>query len=87
MKQKHASSPDLYKVILYNIRQGSRVSEISLSHRGIHTLHYSNTYQVLLSCGFETKIDILEVNPKFFDISIKGSLVGHESMITTFTPV
>lgn len=58
-----------------------------MSNRGIHTVHFSNTYQILLSCGYETKIDVLEVNPEFFDISVKGTLVGHESMISTFIPI
>jgi WD40 repeat protein len=39
---------------------------------------------VLLSAGYEKKISVFEVNPTFLDTCKRGSLTGHESLITSF---
>jgi WD40 repeat protein len=55
--------------------------------RAPHTIHYSNTYQVLLSAGYEKKINIFEINHKYLETNLKGQLLGHENLITSFTLV
>lgn len=51
----------------------------------LHTLRYSEEYQILLSAGFEKRISLFEINTVFLDTSLKGELLGHESAITCFT--
>jgi hypothetical protein len=34
-----------------------------MGNRQIQSIQFSNTYQVLLCCGCDTKIDILDINP------------------------
>lgn len=90
MKRKSnskSSGANLYSLSLYNLQKGCKISELSLSSRQIQNIMFSARYQVLLCCACDTKIDVLEVNPQYFDISVKGKLVGHESVINTFTVV
>lgn len=42
---------------------------------------------MLLSAGFEKKINIFEINHKYLDTNLKGELLGHENLITNFTLV
>jgi WD40 repeat protein len=35
--------------------------------------------------GLEKKIKIYELHPIFMDASLKGELIGHENLITSFT--
>lgn len=53
----------------------------------MHTLQYSNTYQVLLAAGCENHIDVLEIDPEYLDTSLKGKMIGHESMVVTFVAI
>ena len=43
----------------------------------LHTLKYSQEYQILLSAGFEKKISLFEINNQYLDSSLKGELLGH----------
>lgn len=38
----------------------------------LHTLRYSEEYQILLSAGFEKRISLFEINTVFLDTSLKG---------------
>lgn len=43
----------------------------------LHTLKYSEEYQVLLSAGFEKKISLFEINSQYLDSTLKGEFLGH----------
>ena len=73
-------------VVVYNYFNGHIVTEIDLLGQRIpHTILYSETYQVLFMSGLEKKIKIYELHPKFMDATLKGELIGHENLITSFT--
>lgn len=58
------------------------ILKINLSQGGIHSLKFFNTYQVLITAGYENTISIWEINPNFLDHSHLGTLIGHNSMVT-----
>jgi len=47
-----------------NLKRGEIVGEIDtkIERRMLHTLRYSEEYQVLLSAGYERKIYLFEIN-------------------------
>ena len=77
------------KISLYNMVKNSIVVELgmgfqSFKHRAINTLQFSNTYQILLYGDSSKEITLLEINPQFFDATVKGKLTGHENTVTNF---
>ena len=75
-------------VVIYDYFNGQIVTEINLQGMRIpHTLLYSETYQVLFMSGLEKRIKIYDLHPVYMDASLKGELIGHESLITCFTLV
>ena len=43
----------------------------------VHTIKYSEEYQILLAAGFEKKINIFEINERYLDSWLRGELLGH----------
>lgn len=43
---------------------------------------YTYEYQVILTSGYENRINIFAINPSLCDYDLKGRLVGHPSMVT-----
>lgn len=74
---------------VYNIQRKSLVVEIEVvgSRGGLHTLWFSTEYQVLLAAGYDSTMSIYEIDPTYFDATLKGKLIGHESLIVTFIAI
>jgi len=54
---------------------------------GIHSFVFSNSYQVLLTAGYENNISVFDINAEYLDHNLIGKLVGHNSMVTALTVV
>lgn len=63
------------------LKKEKRVN-ISLSNAGVHSLQYFDTFQVLVTAGYENSISLWSVNPIHFDYAKVGRLVGHSAMVT-----
>ena len=85
-EQKGASSEPT-RIQLMSLRRGEVMAEIDtkMERRVLHTIRYSEEYQVLLSAGYEKKISLFEIDTDHLDSSLRGQLLGHESAITCFT--
>ena len=70
------------KITVWDFYKKSVVLTIDLSDGGIHSIIYFNSYQVLVSAGYENSISVYSINPIFIDHSLVGRLVGHNSMVT-----
>ena len=55
---------------------------IDLKIGGIHSVLYFETYQVLITAGYENSISVYQINPVFLDHDLIGKLIGHNSMVT-----
>ena len=42
---------------------------------------------MLITGGYENKIKVWSINPKYFDYSLTGTLIGHSSMVTAVTKI
>jgi hypothetical protein len=72
------------QVLLWGTQSREVVVQINMKERGgIHTLLYSYWYQVIISCGYSTIIAVHSVDPTYFDVSLVGELIGHQSMLTS----
>ena len=58
-------------------------------HVHIHTTKFFKTFQLLLTAGFDNKIEIHEIRPYYTicDHNYTGELYGHTSLITSFAPI
>jgi WD40 repeat protein len=54
---------------------------------GLHSLHFSTAYQVLVAAGYENTLSVFQINPFYFDVTLKGKLIGHEALVITFIPI
>ncbi|EGR31432.1 hypothetical protein IMG5_109710 [Ichthyophthirius multifiliis] len=69
-------------ITIWDINKCQIVQEIELSKSGIHFITYFSTYQSLICSGFENNIQIFQIKTDFLDITHKGVLIGHFSIIT-----
>lgn len=73
-------------ITLYNFFTGEIMNEISCADDRVpHTIQYSEQFQILFTAGLEKKIKLWEISPIYMDSSLKGELIGHENLITSFT--
>ena len=74
------------KIQLICMAKREIVAEIDtkFERRMLHTIRYSEEYQILLAAGYEKKINLFEIHPKYLDSWLQGELLGHESAITCF---
>lgn len=47
-------------------------------------MQFSNTYQILLYGDVSKEITLLEIDPYFFDATVKGKLIGHQFIVNNF---
>ena len=73
----------LNKVITFwDFRRKSIVLELDLTQGGIHSMSWSNDYQILITAGYQNKINLWSVNPVYLDVTLVGELIGHTAMVT-----
>jgi len=63
------------------------VSHIDLTQGGIHTMIWSNTYQILITAGYQNTIKLWDLNPEYLDHALIGRLIGHPCMVTAVEAV
>ena len=74
------------RISLYHFLTGEmKVNVYQPNGKIPHSISFSNLYQVLLTAGFEKELTVYEINPKDMDYNVKGELIGHESLVTSFT--
>lgn len=61
-------------ITIWNFNKQHILLEIKLSHSGVHTIRYFESYQVLLTAGYENSISIFTLNPSFLDTQLDGML-------------
>ncbi|CAD8098769.1 unnamed protein product [Paramecium sonneborni] len=72
------------QVVVWDLNTKDIKIVVSLKeHGGIHSLIYSYYYQIFITCGYSTYINVYEINPKFHDVTMIGKLSGHTSMLTS----
>ena len=69
-------------ITLWDFKKKALVLEIKFPKSGIHKMVYSNTFQTLITAGFEHRISLWEINPVHLDCTKVGQLVGHVNIIT-----
>jgi len=69
------------RITIWDFRRKRVVIELDLTQGGIHTMAWSNSYQVLVTAGYENKINLWSINPSYLDTTLIGSLTGHISMV------
>lgn len=69
-------------VTIWDVTKKRMVHLIDMTIGGIHSLIYFNSYQILVSAGYENCISVYQINPFFLEHDIMGKLVGHNSMVT-----
>jgi len=74
-------------ITIWNISKRMCLTHLNLTQGGIHSMVFSNTYQVLITAGYENTVKIWSINPRFLDHSLIGRLVGHPSMVTAIEVV
>ncbi|CAD8096929.1 unnamed protein product [Paramecium primaurelia] len=76
------------QVALWDIQNGEIKITLSLKdYGGIHSLVYSYYYQVFITCGYSTYINVYDINPKYHDVTQIGKMTGHTSMLTSILMV
>ena len=69
-------------IMIWDLKKRSLILLVDLTEGGIHSLAFFNTYQILVTAGYENNISIFQINPTFLDYDLKGKLIGHNSMVT-----
>ena len=72
-------------IMIWDLPKKLMILKINMSQGGqggVHSIKFFNTYQVLVTAGYENSISIFEVHPQYLDQSLLGKLVGHNSMVT-----
>lgn len=66
-------------ICIYNMQKKSLVVEIEVhgSRGGLHSLYFSSEYQVLIAAGYENTMSVFEIDPVYFDATLKGQFIGH----------
>jgi WD40 repeat protein len=65
------------KITVWKYHKEQIVLTIDCPTGGVHSICYFETYQILISAGFENKIRLYSINPEFYDAISVGRLVGH----------
>ncbi|KAL4466134.1 hypothetical protein ABPG74_004371 [Tetrahymena malaccensis] len=58
--------------------------QINVSHAHLNIMSYFQTYQVILTGGYDNQICIYEFHPTYNDANKVGELQGHMSIVTAF---
>jgi len=69
-------------VTIWNFYKQTVVLEIDLSQGGVQSMIWANSYQTLITVGYENVVKIWTISPQFLDATLIGKLIGHLSMIT-----
>lgn len=69
-------------VTIWDFYKRNMVHYIDLTAGGIHSLLFFNSYQVLISAGYENSISVYQINPFYLEHDLLGKLIGHNSMVT-----
>ena len=56
--------------------------KIETDHSKLHTLKFFNTHQVLLTAGFDYKVNVYNVHSQYYDHSKVAELTGHQALVT-----
>ena len=70
------------RITMWDLNKRMLKIEINLSHGGVHSVVYSNSFQTLITAGYENMISLWNIDPHYFDYTQIGRLVGHSSMVT-----
>ncbi|KAL4464437.1 hypothetical protein ABPG72_021771 [Tetrahymena utriculariae] len=65
---------DFYKQLL--------LFQIDVGQVGVHSIAFSNSFQVLLTAGYENNIQLYTIDDEYLDSTLIGKLRGHNSMIS-----
>lgn len=49
---------------------------------GVHSIVFSNSYQILLTAGFENLVNLFQINPLYQDYTLIDKLKGDAGMVT-----
>jgi hypothetical protein len=55
---------------------------INVSHKRIHQVVFFETYQVILTSGYDNLIFVYQLHKRYYDAESLGKLEGHSSLIT-----
>ena len=79
---KFLAVSSLDKIItIWNIEKRKVIITLDLTIGGIHTMVWWNSYQVLVTAGFENMIKVWQIDTVSLDATLIGKLTGHSSMI------
>ena len=53
-----------------------------MPHSGVHSVAWSNTFQVFLIAGFEKNISVWNIHPVYYDATLLGELTGHDTFVS-----
>ncbi|KAL4438771.1 hypothetical protein ABPG74_013444 [Tetrahymena malaccensis] len=65
---------DFYKQLL--------LFQIDVGQVGVHSIAFSNSFQVLITAGYENNIQLFTIDDEYLDSTLIGKLRGHSSMIS-----
>jgi len=70
------------KVTFWNVERQVVALEIDLPYAGVHSIAWSNAFQVFLVAGYDKNITVWNIHPVYFDATLVGELIGHEAFVT-----
>lgn len=60
------------------------VQVVEFAKSGVHSIVYFHSYSILVCGGFSNHVSLYKIHPKNLEVSLAGTLVGHQSMVTSF---
>ncbi len=74
-------------ISFWDLSKKEKRLNLPLSNAGVHSLRFFETFQVLVTSGYENAISLWNINAAYLDYAKIGRLVGHSSMVTAIEPI
>ena len=70
------------QITMWEPNRDQVVLSIKFEMGGIHSMVYSDIYQIFFTSGYDDKISMWSIHPVYYDNHLTTKLVGHTSMVT-----
>ena len=70
------------QVTMWEPNRDQVVLSIKFGVCGIHSMAFSDIYQMFFTAGYDDKISMWSIHPMYYDNHLASKLIGHTSMVT-----
>ena len=69
-------------ITLWDMTVPKMLFRVNVHHSRLHGVVFFRTYQLILTCGYDNRVNIYQLHKRYNDGDLLGKLEGHTSLVT-----